>query len=731
MNNYKLYIYLLLFITIPLNGQVGNLSSSNQDRIAIIDNNLQALFLDVPGLTEKVNVTISNTSLTNFLKAISQVHKINMNLSKNLSSITVINGFRDVTVHELLLFLAKEHTLQFDFTGTIISIKKYIPPIATPVVKEIGVSYEVATNSISLDLTNDPLPKVFRKINQLTGKNLLFEPELGNKNLSIYLTDTPVDLALKKLAETNEMEVIISENGFFEFIKLDKNLKNSAFKKFIASKRDQNNSVPFTIVDSNNKIVSIDVKDVMISDIIYAFSEELDLNIFIATPLEHAGKLTYKTERIHFDDLLVEIFEKAVRNKTPINSQNNRSDIGQLNNISNPTANTQENFTFKKKGNTYYFGTKDQLSIRTIERVHMMHRSIEMLGDANSSSGVGNNFNSQNFITGGTNFYGTSNDNIAGQNNFSTINTRNYNQNSQSNTSQNAITSLFPSSITEGLEIKIDTELNSFIVSGSGLKVKKFRDFVKYIDTPIPLILIEVMILEVNRSATVETGVEFGIGKESTVTEGVTYPDASITLGAQTINRIIGGFDGFGSLNLGNVVPNFYMDIKAMESNGNVKILSTPKLSTLNGHKAFLSSGQTTYYAVTNQNFFGSQIPQTSQTINYQPINAELALEFKPYVAGDGQITLDIQVIQSSFSGNRIAEDAPPDINSRSFSSIMRMRANDVAILGGIEQKVKNDSGTGVPLLSRIPILKWIFSKRKREDSRKKLNIIIKPTVFY
>src|SRR5690606_22033856 len=127
--------------------------------------------------------------------------------------------------------------------------------------------------------------------------------------------------------------------------------------------------------------------------------------------------------------------------------------------------------------------------------------------------------------------------------------------------------------------------------------------------------------------------------------------------------------------------PEFYMNIKAMETNGNLKILSTPKLSTLNGHKAHLSSGETTYYAVTSQSFFGSQIPQTSEITNYYPIDAELALEIMPFVSGDGEITLDINVVQSNFNGERIAEDAPPGMNSREFSSIIRMRDQDVAIL--------------------------------------------------
>ena len=168
-----------------------------------------------------------------------------------------------------------------------------------------------------------------------------------------------------------------------------------------------------------------------------------------------------------------------------------------------------------------------------------------------------------------------------------------------------------------------------------------------------------------------------------------------------------------------------------METNGDLKIRSAPRLSTLNGHKANLSIGETTYYVVTNQNFYGSQIPQASEVKNYQPIDAELSISIKPLVSGDGQITLDIRVVQSSFNGERIDNDAPPGINSREFTSIIRVKDQDLIVLGGLEEKVKNDSGTGVPLLARIPIIKWLFSSRKREDSRKKLTVLIKPTVIY
>ena len=124
-----------------------------------------------------------------------------------------------------------------------------------------------------------------------------------------------------------------------------------------------------------------------------------------------------------------------------------------------------------------------------------------------------------------------------------------------------------------------------------------------------------------------------------------------------------------------------------------------PRLSTLNGHRAFLSIGETTYYVVTNQNYYGSQIPQTSEIKNYQSIDAELSLTLKPLISGDGQITMDIKVIQSSFNGQKIDQDAPPGINSREFTSIIRVKDQDIIVLGGLEEKVKNDSGTGVPFV--------------------------------
>ncbi len=757
----KQYIILLVLIFSTISSWSQKYSTST--RINSIKNRVEILKAEVPGLEEKLNVNISNTSLANFLLAVSKIHKVNINVDQQLNSINIVNGFTDVNVGDLLVFLAKEYNLEIDFIGNILSIKPYAKPEVPIKEKEIEVLYNVNNDQLSLNLNEDPLDKVFRKVMTVSGRNLLYSPSLKSKKLSAFINGVSFETAIDKLSLSNGLEFEKTEDGFFIFNTIESEIQDrnnrSGAKGSNASSRirpkRKKASFFYEILDQENKILKLDVKDISIADLVYTLAEEFNLDVFLASPLENSGQTTFKSERIKFDNLLTKVFE---------NTGSGSSSKG-------GSASASDRFTFKKENNLYFFGTEGQLTLNRIEFIPLQYRSVELLGDASNGGGstsrLSNSFNNG----GGLNFVGNGNsfsnqgrglqnnnrlNNGANTNSFNNNNQFNGNnrlgnnnnnsfsdrgsRSSQSNTQGlGAITSLFPDTVLEGLDVKMDVELNGFIVSGPGVRVQKFKNFVSYVDKPVPVILLEVMILEVSKNATIDAGLELGVGAEDTQSRGVAFPNTNGRVSGSTFDRIvnnrdfqkiIGGFKGFSSLNLGRLGSRFYVDLRAEETNGNIKILSTPKLSTLNGHKAYLSSGETTYYQVVNQNFIGTQNPQTSEITNFSPIDAELAIEFKPFVAGNGQITLDIQVIQSSF-GDRISEAAPPDISSRRFSSILRMHENDVAILGGLEEKRKSDRGSGVPLLSKIPILKWLFSRRSRTDSKSKLNILIKPTVFY
>ncbi len=719
---------LVLFLAMTLHAQESN-------RIQQIKNNLELLAVENPELNEnlKLEINVTNVSLSNFLIAVSRVHQLNLTVSPELGNTTIVNNFSNVTVGDLLVFLCKEYQLDIDFTGNILSIKRYAPPPPEIVEKVIKIVYNPSDEIISLDIKNDPLEKVFRKIMDVSGRNLLYANGMEGKGLNLYLSKVPFDIAMEKLADMNGMSYSKSRDGFYLF----NTLNNADNKQGGRNRNFGSNTLNYHVLDTVNKILDVDFNNTSIASIIRELSYDLKLDIYMARPLEDAGNVTFNAKGIYYDELLTHIFESGQtgleidQNVAQANNQNSRQT---RNNANVPPRTALLHFTFKKENNIYFFGTADQLSVREVEVIQLMHRSVELLSDPSSFS---RGYRSAGRTGGGganVNFFGGNGSNglqnQGNNNNRRTINTQGSGFDSYQNGTE-ALVNILPDEIKADLDIKVDFELNSFLVSGPSSNINRFKKFIAKIDKPVPVVLIEVMIIEVRKSATVETGISWGIGDAPVTTKGKLFPETDLTLGANTVNKIIGGFDGFGSFNIGKVVPNFFATIKAMEANGNLKIRSTPKLSTLNGHRASLSIGETTYYVVTNQNFFGSQIPVTSEVRNYVPIDAELAISIKPLVSGNGQVTLDIHVIQSDFSGERIEDDAPPGLTSREFSSIIRMQNQDLAILGGLEEKVKNDSGSGVPLLARIPVIKWLFSERKREDTKQKLTILIKPTVIY
>ncbi len=293
-----------------------------------------------------------------------------------------------------------------------------------------------------------------------------------------------------------------------------------------------------------------------------------------------------------------------------------------------------------------------------------------------------------------------------------------------------SIVYIIPTQLKREVDIKQYPDMNSLVLSGAHDRVKTLTEFIQNVDKRIPVVLIEVLIIDNKNSRALSTGISAGISDKPTVTKGTVFPSVDMSLGASTVNEIIDGLNGFGWVNLGKVKPNFYMTLKALEEDGVIELKSTPQLSTLNGHKAKMSIGNTEYYKEELNNIFGSMTTQSQVITSYKPVDAELSVSIRPIVDGSEEVTLDINVEQSDFT-TRISEFAPPGKVSRKFESLIRVKDQEMILLGGLEEKEVRETRTGLPLLSRIPVLRWIFSAREKSNSKSKLNIFIKPTIIY
>lgn len=289
---------------------------------------------------------------------------------------------------------------------------------------------------------------------------------------------------------------------------------------------------------------------------------------------------------------------------------------------------------------------------------------------------------------------------------------------------------IIPNELVKGVQIDTFPELNALVISGSNIQIFEIEGFVKAIDRPVPNVEIELIIMDVQYNRIIEAGIEAGIANEIVIPGGTLYPSSDFTFSANSVNGLLDLLANRGNVNIGRVQPNFYISLKAVEDNGLVKVTSKPRIATLNSHPAVFSIGETRYYQEQTSNVQGGITPVVSNQIQFKELKADFTIEVTPYISADENVTLYVNVDQTDFLGE-IQTNAPSPQVTRTLSSQIRVKNGEMIVIGGLEGKRREDSGQGVPFLSRIPVIKWFFSKRKNTKNNSKLLIFIKPVITY
>jgi type IV pilus assembly protein PilQ len=296
-----------------------------------------------------------------------------------------------------------------------------------------------------------------------------------------------------------------------------------------------------------------------------------------------------------------------------------------------------------------------------------------------------------------------------------------------------SVMNTLPKAFVQDVEMQEFVELNGILVSGSKPILEELKEVIRKLDKVVPLVEIEVLIVQYQKGYDIQTGIQ-GILSDSgkdVRTEGVLFPTADATVNSTSLNKLIDAFNGLGVINIGKVAENFYANLSALENNSIIQLKSTPKIATLSGHKASVSIGETSYYFEQTNRLINSGINDNIlQSGQWKPTEANLSVDILPYVSKDEHITLSIVVEKSAFLG-RAGENAPPGKSTQKFESLIRVRNNEMILLGGLDELEKENSGTGTPLLSRIPVIKWLFSSKTKRREKSKLHVFIKPTVVY
>ncbi len=617
-------LYIALLLSTLVFSAIGQSDTERLDKIKV---QMDLMLSDAPGLQEPIDLSVSNVPLKEFLRAIAASNKLNISVDPSVQG-HVVNNFNNVSASQVLLFLAKEHNLDYEFTGNIIRVK---PMAIKDSWETLVIEYDTLSESLILDLKNESLPKVTKALTNRTGRNIVFAPGLEAQKISVFLKNTSFDKAMDKMAFSNNLKISKTDDGFY-LIELPENPKGKDEFRL----NDLSSSGKSARFALNKNKISLEVRNQPLDDVVRNLFQNLGIEYFLYSKLDGTVTMSIREETLNM------LMAKML-------------------------AGTQ--YTFRQRDSIYIIGDRKLEGLRETRRIYLQNRSVDK------------------------------------------------------------ILEFIPKDISDGVEIKEFKELNSLLVSGSFPQILLIEEFIESIDKPVPVVIIEVIIVDYQKNHSVETGIQAGTGTNPNPGSGQLFPVFDYSFDANAINELIANFNGFGALNLGPVTPNFYLNLKFLEDNGVLNVKSTPKLSTLNGHEAKLSIGNKEYYVVEQTNVTGVQNPFPITTKNYQSVEANFSLTVKPIVSGGDQVTLDIQVEQSDFTA-RISPEAPPGSVTRQFTTMIRVKNGEVILLGGLEEKSTENTGRGVPLLSRIPILKWFFSSRTAKASNTKLNIFIKPTII-
>ncbi len=288
-------------------------------------------------------------------------------------------------------------------------------------------------------------------------------------------------------------------------------------------------------------------------------------------------------------------------------------------------------------------------------------------------------------------------------------------------------------------DIKVDTRTNSLLITDTATRVTQIEELVKSLDTRTPQVLIESRVVQATLDFVRELGVQWGVDYTASAATGnptgANFP-SSVQAGGTNIGAPFGtqgnsfivdlpaavgtGSGGAIGIVLGSLTGAFDLDIRlsALENRGDGRILSSPRVLTLNNQPARIEQGVSIPFL--------SVSAAGTQT---QFVDAVLKLEVTPQVTNDNRVLMDIKVTDDRPDPALTGANGQPSIRRNEADTQTIASDGETIVIGGIYTRETAENIRGIPWFNRIPLLGWLFSTTRNTDARRELIIFITPRI--
>lgn len=284
--------------------------------------------------------------------------------------------------------------------------------------------------------------------------------------------------------------------------------------------------------------------------------------------------------------------------------------------------------------------------------------------------------------------------------------------------------------------VQSEPRTNMLIVQAAQSDIDQIRELVAELDRPEPQVEIEARVVQTTNNTARDIGVRWGFTGDANSalgnTTGLAFPNS---VG-------VGGATNLGNTSVGDLLPNgaggsaiglamgaingaFNLDValRALETEGELKVISTPRITTQNNMEAEVTSGvEIPYQVVTTTGGV------TSTSIQFK--DAALKLLVTPKITPANTVIMSIALENGSPSDVLGSEQAGPSIRTDRARTSVQVSDGATTVIGGILATTDQSDRSRTPGLSRLPLLGWLFKNSVSSTLAQELLIFITPRII-
>jgi general secretion pathway protein D len=257
-------------------------------------------------------------------------------------------------------------------------------------------------------------------------------------------------------------------------------------------------------------------------------------------------------------------------------------------------------------------------------------------------------------------------------------------------------------------------------ITGTKSQISRVKDYIQNIKQKLSRqVLLDISILNVTFSENNSTGIDWSyLQNPLSLSANIGYNKNIASSNGGSFQKLSANFDMKNILNFLNTY-------------GDVKTVSNPKIRTLHNQSALISIGEQLYYKRQSSTIINADKVTTTQNEIIESTFSGILIDIVPTITEDNGVILKINPSISSLKDERLnanrSKDIPPDIIKKQISTVVKLKNREKIIIGGLIDTKNKQKKSYIPILGQIPLLGSLFSYTQNIKETNELVIIITP----